>query len=56
LVLRVADDGNGPPDPDAPRGHGLDNMAARARRRGGEFDLRPGNGSGTVLSWSVPLD
>ena len=42
VVLRVVDDGIGPPAPDAPRGHGLKNMEARAARHGGRFELRAG--------------
>jgi len=56
VVLRVADDGVGPPSPDAPMGNGLRNMAARAERFDGEFQLRPGSPSGSVLQWSVPTD
>jgi signal transduction histidine kinase len=55
LVLRVTDDGVGPPAPDAPRGHGLDNMAARARRRDGTFDLVAASPRGTELRWCVSL-
>jgi signal transduction histidine kinase len=55
VVLRVVDDGIGPPDEDAPRGHGLKNMAARAAERGGQFELRHGPPSGTILEWRVPL-
>jgi signal transduction histidine kinase len=55
LLLRVADDGIGPPAPDQPRGHGLDNMAARADRRGGSFDIGPATSNGTVVEWRVPL-
>jgi signal transduction histidine kinase len=55
LLLRVADDGVGPPAPDQPRGHGLDNMAARADRRGGSFDIGPATSNGTVVEWRVPL-
>jgi signal transduction histidine kinase len=55
LVLRVSDDGIGPRAPDGSRGHGLDNMAARATRRGGSFDIRAGSTSGTVIEWCVPL-
>lgn len=54
VLLRVVDDGVGPPGPDAPRGHGLKNMAARAERHGGRLDLLPGPPSGTVLEWRVP--
>jgi signal transduction histidine kinase len=56
LVLCVTDDGTGPPGPEQPRGRGLDNMAARAVRRGGALDLRAGAPSGTVAEWRVPLD
>ena len=55
LVLCVADDGVGPPPAGAPRGRGLANLRARADRRGGSLDLRPGDGGGTVLEWRVPL-
>jgi signal transduction histidine kinase len=55
VVLRVIDDGVGAPGPDAPRGHGLANMAARATRQGGTFELRAGLPSGTVLEWRVPV-
>ena len=54
VVLRVVDDGIGPPAPDAPRGHGLKNMEARAARHGGRFELRAGPRTGTVLEWQVP--
>jgi signal transduction histidine kinase len=54
LVLRVIDDGIGPPAPDVPRGHGLRNMAARAAQRGGRFELRAGSPKGTILEWQVP--
>jgi signal transduction histidine kinase len=55
VVLRVVDDGIGPPAPGAPSGHGLRNMKARAARRAGRFELRPGPSTGTVLEWRVPL-
>ena len=54
VVLRVVDDGIGPPAPDAPRGHGLKNMEARAARHGGRFELRAGPPTGSVLEWQVP--
>jgi two-component system, NarL family, sensor histidine kinase DevS len=54
LVLRVVDDGIGPPGPGTPRGHGLKNMATRAERLGGHLELRAGAASGTVLEWSIP--
>jgi signal transduction histidine kinase len=55
VLLRVADDGVGPPARDRPRGHGLDNMAARATRRGGSFDIGPATPKGTVVEWRVPV-
>jgi len=55
VLLRVADDGVGPPAPDRPRGHGLDNMAARATRRGGSFDIGPATPKGTVVEWRAPV-
>lgn len=54
VCLRVIDDGVGPPGADTPRGSGLLNMAARAERLGGTLDLKPGEGSGTVLEWRTP--
>jgi signal transduction histidine kinase len=56
VAVRVADDGVGPPAPDAPRGKGLDNMGSRAIRRGGRFSLDPQPGGGTRAEWVVPLD
>jgi signal transduction histidine kinase len=55
LVLRVTDDGVGPPAADQTRGHGVDNMAARAADRGGSFAIRPTGASGTVVEWRVPV-
>ena len=54
VVLRVTDDGIGPPGHDGRRGHGLRNMEARAARRSGGFELRDGASTGTVLEWHVP--
>jgi len=54
VVLCVRDDGIGPPSADAPRGHGLDNMAARASDRGGSFAIRGGDSGGTLVEWRVP--
>jgi signal transduction histidine kinase len=57
VVLRVVDDGIGPPAPDGPReqrGHGLENMAARAARHGGGFAVAAAAPAGTVLEWHVP--
>ena len=55
LMLRVTDDGVGPPRPEQPRGHGLDNMAARAARRGGSFEITPATPRGTAVEWRVAL-
>jgi signal transduction histidine kinase len=55
LSLVVEDDGVGPGPDDVP-GQGTVNMAARARRLGGSFSLRPKPEGGAELSWSVPLD
>jgi signal transduction histidine kinase len=55
VVVRVTDDGVGPPPPGHPRGHGLDNMAARAARRQGSFDMRAASPRGTVVEWRVAL-
>jgi signal transduction histidine kinase len=55
LVLRVSDDGVGPPTPDQPRGHGLDNMATRADKLGGSFAIEPASPRGTEITWRVPV-
>jgi signal transduction histidine kinase len=55
LTLRVTDDGVGPPAPGQRRGHGLDNMKARATQREGAFDISPADPRGTVIEWRVPL-
>ena len=54
LVMLVTDDGVGPPAPGQPRGHGLDNMQARAERRGGSLALRQAASHGTLVEWRVP--
>jgi signal transduction histidine kinase len=51
----VTDDGVGPPGDGAPRGHGLHNLAERAARLGGTFELSTRDGGGTVADWRVPL-
>jgi signal transduction histidine kinase len=55
IVVHVVDDGIGPPGPDVLRGHGLNNMQARAERHGGTFGLRAAATGGTTLEWRVPL-
>jgi signal transduction histidine kinase len=37
------------------RGHGLANMAMRAHRLGGDFDVARGPVKGTVGTWKAPL-
>ena len=54
VVLRVIDDGIGPPDPLEPHGHGLKNMESRAGRYDGQFELRAGLPRGSVMEWQVP--
>ncbi|MFI5957324.1 GAF domain-containing protein [Cryptosporangium sp. NPDC051539] len=55
VTLAVTDDGVGPSADDTP-GHGTVNMAARARRLGGECRLERVGDRGARLTWSVPLD
>jgi signal transduction histidine kinase len=55
LRLEVADDGVGMPDHPGGGGHGLVNMAERARRHGGELVHDERQPTGTALRWSVPL-
>ncbi len=54
LVVTVADDGVGM-GPDLLES-GLANMRVRARRHGGELRLESAAGSGTTVTWTVPLD
>ncbi|HEV2310148.1 MAG TPA: GAF domain-containing protein [Acidimicrobiia bacterium] len=53
VVLRVVDDGGGPPDR-GQAGHGLANLAIRARRLGGTCELTAADDE-TALEWRVPL-
>ena len=56
LRVEVRDDGIGLPPTLRPAGRGLSNMARRAESLGGSMSLSPGaGGTGTVLSWHVPL-
>jgi signal transduction histidine kinase len=55
VVVRVDDDGAGPPGPDAAAsGMGLGNLSKRATRRGGTFSLAARPGGGTTAQWCVP--
>jgi GAF domain-containing protein len=48
-------DGIGPPPEGAPTGgRGPGNLATRASRLGGSFELRPRDGSGSVAEWRIP--
>jgi signal transduction histidine kinase len=53
IALRVADNGAGFSG-EAPRGHGLDNMRARAVALGGICDVTSHPGDGTIVTWRVP--
>ena len=53
LEVIVADDGRGMP-PDVLES-GLHNMRERAAGHGGELVVESGAGTGTTLTWSVPL-
>jgi PAS domain S-box-containing protein len=55
VLLRVEDDGVGV-RPGSTPGHGLTNMAERAARLGGAFDVSPRVGGGCVVEWRVPFD
>ena len=54
LLLVVTDDGVGPPGPNVRRGNGLTNMAARAVKLGGTFEIRALEPHGLELEWRVP--
>jgi signal transduction histidine kinase len=55
LLLRVCDNGIGLAEPVSTDGHGLSNMAARARQLGGTFEVDRAPTKGTMLSWRVPI-
>jgi signal transduction histidine kinase len=56
ILLRVEDDGIGPPPPDAAHGNGLNNMTTRAKRLGGTLTMRQGPRGGTLIEWRIPLN
>ncbi len=53
--VSVADDGIGIRRSASSGGHGLRNMASRAERLGGSFEVRSEPGEGTLVTWRVPL-
>jgi signal transduction histidine kinase len=55
LTLTVNDDGRGL-EGQTGAGHGLSNMARRAEKLGGDFELEARRPHGTQLTWRVPLD
>lgn len=54
VSIVVEDDGDGP-SPTRSRRSGLANLAARARRHGGTFNLARGPVKGAIMTWEVPL-
>jgi signal transduction histidine kinase len=55
LVVRVVDDGVGPPLNGGASGHGLVNMTSRARRLGGTFSFTAGPNRGSIAEWSITI-
>jgi signal transduction histidine kinase len=55
LRATISDDGIGIRSSAGPSGSGLRNMAARAERLGGSFDVRSRPGEGTSVTWTVPV-
>lgn len=53
LVLTISDNGIGV-DPNAPLGHGLNNMRERAQSLGGTMKIETHNGKGTNIIWAIP--
>lgn len=54
LTVEVTDDGIGMGIPH--RSSGLSNLRHRAVQRGGRFDISKGPVSGSILSWTIPLE
>ena len=55
LVLSVTDDGIGIPADVRTVGGGLENLDERARAHGGTFTHTSDPGTGTTLTWRMPL-
>ena len=54
VIVRIDDDGRGVPER-VTRASGISNLAERAARYGGSFDIAPGSPAGTVLTWLAPV-
>ena len=54
VVLTVADDGVGTPQPVTTQGRGLGNMAVRATRHHGTLHVDPAPSGGTMVTWRIP--
>ncbi len=54
VLVTVHDNGKGPGA--ATRSSGTANLARRAQRRGGSFELAPREGGGTTMTWRVPIE
>ena len=54
VVLTVADDGVGTPQPVTTQGRGLGNMAARATRHHSTMRIDPAPSGGTMVTWRIP--
>jgi signal transduction histidine kinase len=55
LTLKLGDDGKGFDVVNPVEGNGLDNMRQRARKLGGELEIKSQPGQGTRLLLTVPL-
>lgn len=55
LVVTIRDNGKGFDVTRVPEGNGLENMAARCRQMGGNFEINTQPGKGTIITCHVPL-
>src|SRR5262249_44600008 len=56
LSLKLSDNGRGFDLASHSNGHGLSSMRARTEALGGRLDIESGNGRGTILVFSIPLN
>ena len=56
VEVRVQDDGTGFDQSDVSRGMGLHNMRARAAEIGGSIEVSRADGTGTLVTLSVPFE